>query len=412
MKGLTTARGSAPAPGPVIVLVAGEVSGDLLGADLIRALRQHFPRARFIGIGGEQMMAAGLQSIVPLERLSVMGLVEVLGRLPELFRIRARIRDYCIGNRPAMLIGIDSPDFTLGLEKQVRDKGIPTVHYVSPSVWAWRQGRVKGIARSVDLMLTLLPFEAAFYRRHAVPVRFVGHPMADQIPLEPDQSAARETLNLEPGRAVVALLPGSRGGEMGFLAPLFLQAGAWLSEHGKSVEGRGWPPVFLIPCINRIRRQQMAAIVERPEFRGLDVRLIDGQSREVMTAADAVLLASGTATLEAALLKRPMVVAYRMKPMSFRIVKLMVQINHIALPNLLAPEPVVPEYVQDDATPEALGEAVLERLTSDSRVEKEKAVFTAMHRKLRRNASARAAESIAALIRGEPLPDDPTEDEA
>ncbi len=402
----------APAPGPVIVLVAGEVSGDLLGADLIRALRHHFPHARFVGIGGDRMVAAGLQSIVPMERLSVMGLVEVLGRLRELFRIRARIREYCLNNRPAILIGIDSPDFTLGLEKQVRDEGIPTAHYVSPTVWAWRQGRIKGIARSVDLMLTLLPFEAQFYRDHQVPVRFVGHPMADQIPMTTDQPGARSLLGLDADSTVVAILPGSRGGEMGFLAPLFLQAAAWLVSRNPESTRRGhWPPLFLVPCSSRARRLQMEEILVQPEFRDLKVCLIDGQSRNVMAAADAVLLASGTATLEAALLKRPMVVAYRLKPMSFQIVKRLVQINHIALPNLLAPEPVVPEFIQDDATPEALGEALLERLTSDSRVENEQAVFTEMHRTLRRNASARAAESIAALINGEPLPDDLTEDE-
>ncbi|MGM0451094.1 MAG: lipid-A-disaccharide synthase [Pseudomonadota bacterium] len=395
-------RGSAPAPGPVIVLVAGEVSGDLLGADLILSLKRHFPRAHFVGIGGERMMAAGLHSLVPMERLSVMGLVEVLGRIRELFDIRARVREYCLNNRPAALIGIDSPDFTLGLERQVREAGIPTVHYVSPSVWAWRRGRLKGIAKSVDLMLTLLPFEADLYREYGIPVRFVGHPMADQIPEEPDRHGARHELGLPASGQVVALLPGSRGSEVGGLGPLFLETAHWLA-------GTMTPaPTFVIPCINRQRREQIEAIIRTTEaWQALDIRLVDGQSRTVMTAADAVLLASGTAALEAALLKCPMVVAYRVNALTFWIASRMVYVEHVALPNLLAPEPVVPEFLQEDATAEALGEALKTRLTAPETIAHERAVFTDIHHQLRRNASERGAEAVAALIRGDPLPNDP-----
>ena len=396
------ARGSAPTPGPVIVLVAGEVSGDLLGADLMLSLKQHFPHARFVGIGGERMMAAGLQSIVPMERLSVMGLVEVLGRIRELFSVRARIRDYCLDNRPAALIGIDSPDFNLGLERQVREAGIPTVHYVSPSVWAWRRGRLKGIAKSVDLMLTLLPFEARVYRDYGIPVRFVGHPMADQIPEEPDRHAARSELELPETGPVVALLPGSRGSEVGGLGPLFLETASWLA-------GAMTPaPTFVIPCINRQRREQIEAMIQADDaLQALDIRLVDGQSRTVMTAADAVLLASGTAALEAALLKCPMVVAYRVNALTFWIASRLVYVEHVALPNLLAPQPTVPEFLQEDATAEALGDALKTRLTKRETIEHERAVFADIHHQLRRNASERGAESVAALIRGELLPEDP-----
>jgi|AntDeeMinimDraft_4_1070355.scaffolds.fasta_scaffold00234_8 lipid-A-disaccharide synthase len=397
-------RATLPSPGPVIVMVAGEVSGDLLGADLIKSLKKRYPRAHFVGIGGERMKAAGLLSIVPMERLSVMGLVEIVGRLRELFRIRARIRDYCLQNRPAVMIGIDSPDFTLGLERQVREAGIPTVHYVSPSVWAWRRGRIKGIAKSVDLMLTLLPFEARFYEEHGVPVRFVGHPMADQIPHEPDRSGARQALELPEEGKVVALLPGSRRSEVAHLGPIFLDTALWLKREGRL------SPTYVIPCINRARREQIEGfLAEKDDYDELDVRLVDGRSREVMTAADAVLMFSGTATLEAALLKCPMVVANQINPATFWIVSRMVYIEHVALPNLLAPEPILPEFLQEDANPEALGQALLQRLTSTDTIERERLEFEKIHHQLERNASERAAEAIEALIEGQPLPTDTEE---
>lgn len=402
----------APAPERplTIAMVAGETSGDLLGAGLMAALRKRYPRARFVGIGGPLMIDQGFHSIVPMERLSVMGLVEVLGRLRELFAIRARIRHYCLINRPDILIGIDAPDFTLGLEKQVREAGIPTVHYVSPSVWAWRQGRIHKIARSVDLMLTLFPFEAVFYQEKGVPVRFVGHPLADRIPLEPDQSGARAGLSLpqhqpQQRHPVVALLPGSRGGEMGFLGPLFLQAAVLIARQWRQQGGdNAVPPLFLVPCINKTRQQQMQDLLDaNPQAQALNLRLVAGQSREIMAASDLVLLASGTATLEATLLKRPMVVAYRMTDMSHWLVSRMIRVGHIALPNLLAEKPVVPELIQNDCTPQALAEAAMARLLSDDKVAHEQQVFRDIHITLRRNASERAAEAISQLLRGEDL---------
>ncbi|MDX1801641.1 MAG: lipid-A-disaccharide synthase, partial [Marinobacter sp.] len=324
-------------------IVAGEASGDILGAGLIRSLRRRYPNARFVGIGGDEMIAEGFHSLVPMERLSVMGLVEVLGRLRELFRIRARLMAYFLATPPDLVVGIDSPDFTLGIERRCHDAGIRTAHYVSPSVWAWRQNRIVGIARSVDRMLTLFPFEARFYEEHRVPVTFVGHPLADLIPMEPDTQNARDTLGLNPDAPVLAILPGSRGGEIERLGRLFLETARWIQEQRADLQ-------LVIPCVNRAREQQVQGLVDALDVK-LPVTLVSGQSRTVMAAADVVLLASGTATLEAMLLKKPMVVGYRLSAFSYAILSRMVRIPHIALPNLLAREALVPELLQEAATP-------------------------------------------------------------
>lgn len=372
-------------------IVVGEDSGDILGAGLIRALRKHYPQARFVGLGGPLMQAEGFHSIIPLDRMSVMGLVEILARLPEFFSIRRRLIDYftriC---HPDIVIGIDAPDFNLGLEEKLRQAGVRTVHYVSPSVWAWRQKRVHKVARAVDMMLTLFPFEARFYEEHRVPVTYVGHPLADQIPLAVDQAAARAALSIAGEAPVVALLPGSRGGEVQNLGPLFVGAARWLHERRPAVR-------FVVPCINSARLAQMKSVIET-QGADLPISLVLGRSREVMTAADVVLLASGTATLEAMLLKRPMVVAYRMAPMTFRIVSRLVKIRHVALPNLLAGEQLVPELIQDDATPERLGAEILERLENPCEIEHEQQAFRRIHETLRCDADSRAADAIAGLI--------------
>lgn len=378
---------------PVFGIVAGEASGDILGAGLIRALRKKYPRARFVGIGGEEMVAEGFHSLVPMERLSVMGLVEVLGRLRELFSIRARLMDYFLTHVPDVVIGIDSPDFTLGVERRCRDAGMLTAHYVSPSVWAWRQKRIFKIARSVDLMLTLFPFEARFYQEHNVPVAFVGHPLADLIPMEPDTLAARRSLGLNEQAPVLAILPGSRGSEVERLGALFLEAARWIQTRRQDLQ-------LAIPCVNREREQQVRALVDALDVK-LAVTIVRGRSREVMAAADVVLLASGTATLEAMLLKKPMVVGYRLSNLSFKIVSRMVKSPYIALPNLLAKQPLVPEFIQDDATPQALGEAVLERLENAAERERLTHAFAEIHHSLRQNADEQAAAAIAALIGGE-----------
>jgi lipid-A-disaccharide synthase len=375
---------------PTFGIVAGEASGDILGAGLIRALRRKYPGARFIGIGGDEMVAEGFHSLVPMERLSVMGLVEVLGRLRELFGIRARLMSYFLQNPPDVVIGIDSPDFTLGVERRCRDAGMLTAHYVSPSVWAWRQNRIFKIAKSVDLMLTLFPFEARFYEEHQVPVAFVGHPLADRIPLQPDTLAARRNLGLDEQAPVLAILPGSRGGEVERLGGLFLEAAKWIQSRRPDLQ-------LAIPCVNREREEQVRALVDALDVK-LAVTIVRGRSREVMAAADVVLLASGTATLEAMLLKKPMVVGYRLSNLSFRIVSKMVKSPYIALPNLLALKSLVPEFIQDDATPQSLGDAVLERLENPQERERLTTAFTEIHQTLRQNADEQAASAIAALI--------------
>ncbi|MBI44399.1 lipid-A-disaccharide synthase [Marinobacter lutaoensis] len=374
-----------------IAMIAGEASGDILGAGLIRALRRRYPDARFVGIGGDEMIAEGFHSLVPMERLSVMGLVEVLGRIRELFQIRRRLLDYLLDNRPDVVIGIDSPDFTLAVERRCREAGIATVHYVSPSVWAWRQSRIHTIARSVDLMLTLFPFEARFYEEHDVPVAFVGHPLADRIPMMPDPASARSTLGLVPDAPVLAVLPGSRAGEVARLGGLFLDTARWLQDRQSDLQ-------LVIPCVNRERERQIRALVAQRAVQ-LPVTIVRGQSRRVMAAADVVLLASGTATLEAMLLKKPMVVGYRLSAISYRLLSRLVSVPHVALPNLLAGESLVPERLQDEATPETLGADVLHWLRDDAGRERLVARFTELHRTLRRDADERAAEAVAGLLK-------------
>ena len=373
-----------------IAIIAGEASGDILGAGLIRSLRKRYPKARFVGIGGDEMIAEGFHSLVPLERLSVMGLVEVLGRIRELFSIRARLLEYFFTTPPDVVIGIDSPDFTLAIERRCREAGIPSVHYVSPSVWAWRQKRIFKIAKSVDLMLTLFPFEARFYEEHNVPVAFVGHPLADRIPMQPDTGAARKALGLNLDQPVLAVLPGSRGGEVERLGTLFLEASRWLQERRPDIQ-------LVIPCVNRDREKQVEGLVEALEVK-LPVTLVRGRSREVMAASDVVLLASGTATLEAMLLKRPMVVGYRLSNLSYKLLSRLVKVPWVALPNLLAQQGLVPELLQDDATPEALGAAVLERMENTEEREQLQQAFSELHESLRQNADERAATAISELM--------------
>ncbi|WP_447747010.1 lipid-A-disaccharide synthase [Pseudomonas nicosulfuronedens] len=368
-----------------VALVAGEASGDILGSGLMHALKQRHPDIEFIGVGGPRMQTEGLPSHFPMERLAVMGLVEVLGRLRELLRRRKDLMKMLIAAKPDVFIGIDAPDFNLTLELKLRRAGIRTVHYVSPSVWAWRQKRVLKIKQACDLMLALFPFEARFYEEHAVPVRFVGHPLANTIPLEADRAGARERLGLPQDASVIALLPGSRGGEVGKLGALFLDTAQRLLQDRPSLR-------FVLPCASPERRVQ---IEEMLAGRDLPVQLLDGASHEALAACDAVLIASGTATLEALLYKRPMVVAYKVAPMTYRILKRLVKSPYISLPNLLAGRLLVPELIQDAATPESLATTLLP-LLDDGRVQTES--FDAIHRALRQDASAQAAEAVLALV--------------
>ncbi|MCQ4319591.1 lipid-A-disaccharide synthase [Stutzerimonas stutzeri] len=368
-----------------VALVAGEASGDILGAGLMQALRAQHMNVEFVGVGGPRMEAQGLESYFPQERLAVMGLVEVLGRLPELLRRRKRLLQTLLGVRPDVFIGIDAPDFNLDLALKLRRAGIKTVHYVSPSVWAWRQKRVLKIRDACDLMLTLFPFEATFYDAHQVAVRFVGHPLADTIPLEPDRAAARAALDLPQDGLIVALMPGSRGGEVGRLGQLFLAAADRLRSMRPGIR-------FVVPCASPERRAQLEQMLIG---RDLPLTLLDGRSHEALAACNAVLIASGTATLEALLYKRPMVVAYSVAPLTFRILKRLVKSPYVALPNLLAQRLLVPELLQDAATPEAMAQ-LLSPLLDNGDIQTEG--FDAIHRTLRCDASSQAASAVLELV--------------
>ena len=373
-------------------IVANEASGDLLGGALVRELRRLVPGLECTGVAGSVMQAAGCTTLFPLERLSVMGLTEVLGHLPELLGLRRQLLDHFRADPPAVFIGIDAPDFNLGLERRLRAHGIPTVHLVSPTVWAWREGRVKGIRRAVDLLLCVFPFEEAFLRGHGVPARFVGHPLADEIPLAVDRAAARAALGLPADGALVALLPGSRASEMSRLAVPFIETAARLRA---ARPGLG----FVVPLVNARLRAAFSAHLARiaPD---LPVTLVDGQSREAITAADCVLTASGTATLETLLLKRPMVVAYRVHPLTYRLLRLlrMVKVPYAAMANLLAGRELAPEFLQGRCRAELLAPAVLAFLDDPVRVAEVTDEYARIHAGMRHDASRTAALAVLDLI--------------
>lgn len=379
-----------------VYLVAGELSGDILGAGLMRELKARHPGVEFRGIGGPRMQVEGMESRFPLETLAVMGLVEVLKHLPELIRVRRALKTEALAWQPDIMLGIDAPDFNLGLERQLREAGITTAHYVSPSVWAWRQGRVKGIAKSVNGMLTLLPFEAAFYREHRVPVAFVGHPLADEMPLENDRAATRQALELAPDSHVLALLPGSRANEIRFLGDTFLNAAEQLCQRHPALQ-------VVIPAATADRRREISALLANYPLLAERITLLDGQAREAMVASDVVLLASGTAALEAMLCHRSMLVAYKMASTTHWLAKRMVKTQWVSLPNLIAQETLVPELIQDAASPEAIADQLSAMLADEDSRHALEARFAQMHATLQRNASRRAAEVISLLATGQPL---------
>ena len=372
---------------PRVVIIAGEASGDQLGASLIRAVRRKIPDIEFEGVAGSAMQAEGCRAWFDCSELAVMGLFEVLRHLPRLLGIRREIKRRLIADPPDVLVGIDAPDFNLPIERFARGKGIATVQYVCPSVWAWRQGRVKVLRESCDRVLCLLPFEAVFLARHGVAGEFVGHPLADEIPAVVDRLAARDDLGVKAG-TVVALLPGSRHGEVMRLGPVFAQAAAWL---GDRISGLS----FLIP-------------VASPELRGLadaqmkrfaprcEVRIVDGRARQVIAACDAALVASGTATLETMLVNRPMVMAYKLSPLTYWVARLfrLVRIPHYSLPNLLAGRGVIQELIQGEATAEAMGLGILDLLQSEPKQAELAKIFASLHDRLRRSASDRAADAV------------------
>jgi len=379
---------------PIIALVAGEVSGDILGAGLIRALKVKYPNAHFVGIAGERMIAEGFESLFDMEELSVMGLVEVLKHLPRLLKIRRSIIQQLFALKPDVFIGIDAPDFNLDVELKLKQQGIKTIHYVSPSVWAWRQKRVYKIAAATNLVLAFLPFEKAFYDRFNVPCRFIGHTMADAIPLKPNRAEACQLLNLDETQRYLAILVGSRGSEVEFLTEPFLQSAQLLRQRYPDVK-------FLVPLINSKRRQQFEQIQQRvaPE---LDLILLDGNARAAMIVADATLLASGTAALEAMLCKSPMVVGYRMKPFTYFLAKRLVKTKYVSLPNLLADEMLVPELIQEECNPTNLAEKLATYLSEEESAVKNRNLliqrFTELHQLIQCDADKQAAQAVIDLL--------------
>ena len=377
-----------------IARVAGEASGDQLGAGLIAELRARFPDAEFAGIGGAAMRAAGVDTWHDASELAVMGLSEVLRHLPRLLALRRRLRKRLLDWRPDVFVGIDAPDFNLGLERALKRRGIRTVHYVSPSVWAWREGRAAKIGRSADRVLCLFPMEPAIYAKHGVDARFVGHPMADAMPLNPDRRRARAELGVDDDAKVLAVLPGSRLGEIARLGAVFLEAAARVAERVPGLQ-------VLVPAATPACGEAIRRLLPATKLDADRIRVLDGRAREAMVAADAVLLASGTATLEAMLAKRPMVVGYRIAPSTYRIVKALglLKVNRYALPNVLAGATIAPELMQDDCTPERLAEAVLGWFADAAAVEALEPVYRDLHLALRRDASASAADAVADLVR-------------
>lgn len=372
-------------------MVAGEVSGDMLAARLMAGLRPHLPNARFHGIGGPRMLEQGMVSDVPLETLTVRGLFEIIPRYREIKGIQSTLRDRLLRERPAAFIGADYPGFNLGLEEQLRREGIPTVHFVSPQIWAWRGGRIKKIKRAVSHMLVIFPFEEAIYRAAGVPVTYIGHPLAETIPLAPDVAGARAALGIAPDARVVTIMPGSRMGELKYLAAPFMAAAKLLAERDPKL-------VFVAPMAGERQRAYYTEIVRRAGLADVPVRLLDGQSHEAIAAADAVLVASGTATLEVALFKKPMTIAYKVMEASWQIMRHMGYQPWIGLPNILAREFVVPEYLQHAATPQALADAVWRQLDDPAGREALARRFTDMHHSLLRNSAEASADAVLRVI--------------
>jgi lipid-A-disaccharide synthase len=376
----------------VIGLVAGESSGDSLGAALLEALRARVGKVEAFGIAGPRMRAAGCEVWADSHELAVMGLIEPLVHLPRLFALRRRLVREMARKRPQVFVGIDAPAFNIGLEAQLRARGIPTVQYVSPQVWAWRQGRVRSIAAACDLVLCLFPFETAFYSDHGVRAEFVGHPLADQIPLETDRALARKALGLAPQATVIALLPGSRLGEVRRLGEDFLRAALWL---------RGQRPdlTFIAPMASPGVRKVFAAQRDRvaPD---LALQLFDGQAQQLLIAANAVIVASGTATLETLLTRRPMVVAYRFNALTAFLLRGLglVKVRHFSQPNLLTGKPLVPEFLQEQVNGQVLGQALLKQLTDGAAQRVLQDEFLKVHRQLRVGAADRAAQAILGLL--------------
>ena len=372
-------------------MVAGEASGDQLGAHLIAALKARGRPLEFAGIGGPRMIAEGFESHYPMEKLSVRGYAEVLRSYTEIMGIRRRLAKAMIRERPDLFIGVDSGDFNLGLERRLKDAGIPTIHYVSPSVWAWRRGRIKKVARAVNRILVMFPFEKPIYEKAGIPVSYVGHPLADVIPLQPKKEEARAALRLPSGKLIVALLPGSRRSELHYMANVFVLAAHRFRQEIHDVH-------FVCPTVTRATRDLFERAVHVNQRTDLPLTLLFGHSHEALAAADLALVASGTATLETALFKTPMVIAYRQSPITWRLQRSMLYLPYVGMPNILAGERLVPELLQDDATPAALSAALVALWRDKPARERQVARFHEFHHLLRQNTADKAADAVLGVL--------------
>jgi len=374
-----------------IGIVAGEASGDLLGSHLIQALKQKRSDIEFVGIAGPKMISEGAKSLYPIERLSVRGYLEVIKHLWGLLKLRRELLNHFLSNPPDLFIGIDAPDFNFWLERKLKNKGVKTIHYVSPSIWAWRKNRINKIKKAVSQVLALFPFEPALYKEKGVPVAYVGHPLADMLPIEPDVAGAREILKLDASALIVAMLPGSRQSEVQQHADLFVQT-------AKQIYAQQPNAIFLVPLITReTRRIFELAIFNEPE--ALPIQLLFGHAHDAMEASNVVIVASGTATLEAALLKKPMVITYRMSNLSWQLLKRMRLQPYVGLPNILAEKFVVPELLQDDATAEKIAQATLELVNDKEKLATIKSEFTDIHYQLKQNTAEKAAIAVLSHLK-------------
>ena len=372
-------------------MVAGEASGDLLAAHLIAALKARRRSMLFAGIGGPRMIAQGFESHYPMEKLSVRGYAEVLRNYGEIMGIRRRLAKEMIEERPELFIGVDSGDFNLGLERRLKEAGIPTIHYVSPSIWAWRGWRIKKIARAVNRILVMFPFEEPLYQKAGIPVTYVGHPLADVIPQQPKKEEARAQLRLPANKLIIALLPGSRRSELHYMASAFVLAAHRFRQEIHDVH-------FVCPTVTRATRDMFERAVHQHQRTDLPLTLLFGHSHEALAAADMALVASGTATLETALFKTPMVIAYRQSPITWALMRSMLYLPYVGMPNILAGERLVPELLQDDATPAALAAALLALWRDKAARERQIARFHDFHHLLRQNTAEKAAEAVLGVL--------------
>ena len=379
-----------------VALVAGEASGDLLAAQLLGGLKQRWPEWRAAGIGGPQMQAQGFDAWWPSEKLAVRGYVEVLRHYREIVGIRRQLRERLLASPPRLFVGVDAPDFNLDLELALKESGIPTLHFVSPSIWAWRGKRIKKIKRAVSHMMVIFPFEEAIYQKAGIPVTYVGHPLAEVIPMDPDQDAARDALGVDRDARVVTILPGSRMSELKYNSRAFMETAAMLLKRDPKLH-------FLVPMAGDMQRAYFEQMIKTPALKRtpltkLPMTILDGRSHEAMAACDAALVASGTATLEVALFKKPMVISYRMNPFSWQILRLMAYQPWVGLPNIMAREFLVPELLQDRATPASLSSALWAQLSNDQNRQRLRRRFVDLHHDLMRNTASQSAHAVMELL--------------